>query len=172
MQEVKSESDALITRISNIVEKLFQKDTTYQYYLDKKTIIPFIFRYHAEKFALKMQVMSDFELSGLIEAELMTQLLIEGEDEQIEVLNRISPIVDTLFQNHSFLNEKLDKHEMIYFLVNTLMRKYSGEQIQTINDEDLKGIIEGLLLIEAVAGTLNDLTPEQIEQFDAAVAGI
>lgn len=84
MQEVKSESDALITRISNIVEKLFQKDTTYQYYLDKKTIIPFIFRYYAENFALKIQAMSDFELSGLIESDLMTQLLIEGEDEQIK----------------------------------------------------------------------------------------
>lgn len=162
----------LLTRISNIVEKLFQKDTTYQYYLDKKTITLFIFRYYLEKFALKIQAMSDFELSGLIEAELMTQLLIEGEDEQIELINRISPMIDTLFQKYSLSNEKLDRQEMIYFLANMLMRKYSDEQIQTINNEDLKDMIEGLLLIEAVAGALNDLTPEQIEQFDAAVAGI
>lgn len=171
MQEVKSESEMLLTRISNIVEKLFKKDTTYQYYLDENKIISFVFRYYAEKFAVEIPAMSDFELSGLIEADMMTQLLIEGEDEQIEVINRISPIVENLFQHHSLLIEKLDKQEIIYFLVNMLMRKYSGETIQTINDDDLKNITEGLLVIEAVAGTLNDLTPEQIEQFDAAVTG-
>ncbi|MGV0101820.1 hypothetical protein NSTC731_01138 [Nostoc sp. DSM 114167] len=29
--------------------------------------------------------------------------------------------------------------------------------------------IDSILVIEAVSGTLNDLTPEQIEMFDAAV---
>lgn len=46
MEEVKSESDTLLTRISNTVENLFQKDTSYQYYLDENKIIPFVFRYY------------------------------------------------------------------------------------------------------------------------------
>lgn len=172
MQEVKTETEVLLARISKIVENLMQKDTSYQHYLDKNKIIPLLFRYYSEKFSLaELAAKSDFKLTGFIEADMMTQLLIEGEYEQTEVIQRLSPIFDNLFQHNSLFAERLDKQEMIYLEANLLMRKFSFEQIQAISDDDLKSRIEGILIIEAVAGTLNDLTAEEIEKFDAAVAG-
>ncbi|MEH2122967.1 hypothetical protein [Nostoc sp.] len=49
------------------------------------------------------------------------------------------------------------------------MDKFSSEFINALSDGELTDIIDSILVIEAVSGTLNDLTPEQIEMFDAAV---
>lgn len=85
MQKVSGERDALLARISRIVENLMQKDTSYQYYLDKDKAIQMIFKYYSEKISMeKLKAMSDFKLTGFVEGDLMTLLLIEGEDD-IEV---------------------------------------------------------------------------------------
>lgn len=82
MQEVCSEKDELLARITKIVEYLMQKDTTYQYYLDKDKAIQMIFKYYYEKVSLEeLKAMSDFKLTGFIEGDMMTLLLIEGEDD-------------------------------------------------------------------------------------------
>ena len=81
MQEVSSERDALLTRISRIVENLMQKDTSYQYYLDKDKAIQIIFKYYSEKVSMEIKAMSDFKLTGFVEGDMMTLLLIEGEDD-------------------------------------------------------------------------------------------
>ncbi len=82
MQEVSSERDALLARISKIVEYLMQKDISYQYYLDKDKAIQMIFKYYYEKVSMeKLKVMSDFKLTGFVEGDMMTLLLIEGEDD-------------------------------------------------------------------------------------------
>jgi hypothetical protein len=81
---------------------------------------------------------------------------------------RLSKIVDKLIQGNSLYQEKLEKQEIIQHLVN-LLDKFSPEFINALSDGELTNRIDSILVIEAVSGTLNDLTPEQIEMFDAAV---
>ncbi|MFN6527814.1 hypothetical protein [Nostoc sp. ChiSLP03a] len=82
MQEVSEERDVLLTRITKIVEHLMQKDSSYQYYLDKDKAIKMIFKYYSEKVSMEeLKAMSDFRLTGFVEGDMMTLLLIEGEDD-------------------------------------------------------------------------------------------
>jgi uncharacterized protein YpmS len=81
MQEIASDTDELLVRISKIVEYLMQKDCSYKYYLDKDKIIKIIFKYFSEKVSIDIKAMSDFKLTGFVEADMMTLLLIEGEDD-------------------------------------------------------------------------------------------
>ncbi|MCC5642474.1 hypothetical protein LC607_05825 [Nostoc sp. CHAB 5824] len=82
MQELSREKEELLARITKIVEHLMQKDSSYQYYLDKDKAIQMIFKYSCEKVSIKeLKAMSDFRLTGFVEGHLMTLLLIEGEDD-------------------------------------------------------------------------------------------
>lgn len=82
MQELSREKEELLARITKIVEHLMQKDSSYQYYLDKNKAIQMIFKYYSEKaFMEELKAMSDFRLTGFVEGDMMTLLLIEGEDD-------------------------------------------------------------------------------------------
>ncbi len=87
-----------------------------------------------------------------------------------ELFNRISPIVENLLQSNSLYLVKLKKHETVEMLVD-LFSKFSPEEMAEIKDDDLIDRIDSILILEAVSGTLNDLTPEQIAVFDEAVEG-
>ncbi len=87
-----------------------------------------------------------------------------------EIANKISPIVENLFQGSSLYMVKLRKQERIEHLVN-LFSKFSPEEFRAIPDDELIRRIDKLLVLEAVSGTLSDLTPEQIQIFDEAVEG-
>lgn len=87
-----------------------------------------------------------------------------------ELSNRISPIVNQLFQTNSLYQVKLDKDDMVEKLVN-LFGKFSPQEMRNIKEKQLIERIDSILIIEAVSGTLSDLTPEQIEIFDAVVEG-
>ena len=90
--------------------------------------------------------------------------------EKDALLSRISEIVENLFQSNSLYPERLDENEMIQHLV-SLFGKFTVEEFEAIDDEDLADRIDSILVLETTAGILNDLTPEQMETFDAAVAG-
>jgi hypothetical protein len=96
--------------------------------------------------------------------------MYEVSQEKDIFLVRISQIVNNLLNSNSFYKEKLDKNEMVPDLVD-LFKQFSLEEFTAIDDEDLIHRINNLLNLEAVSGTLNDLTPEQIEMFDASVEG-
>ncbi|MEH2322567.1 MAG: hypothetical protein V7K32_02990 [Nostoc sp.] len=82
MQELSREKEELLARITKIVEHLMQKDSSYQYYLDKNKAIQMIFKYYSEKVSMEeLKAMSDFRLTGFVEGDMMTLLLIEGEDD-------------------------------------------------------------------------------------------
>ncbi|MEH2005016.1 hypothetical protein [Nostoc sp.] len=85
-----------------------------------------------------------------------------------ELTDRISPIVDNLFKSNSLYLVKLKKWEMIKMLVD-LFGKFSPEEMRTIKDDDFTRRIDKILVLEAVSGTLNDLTLEQIKMYDEAV---
>ena len=86
------------------------------------------------------------------------------------VLNRISAIVDMLMKKEYLFRERLEKNEIMQVFSNSLER-ISPEELVSLDDGELTARIDRVMVREAVAGTLNDLTPEQMEIFDAAVEG-
>jgi hypothetical protein len=96
--------------------------------------------------------------------------MYEISEDKNEVFERVLPIVERLFEGNSLYQVKLDKNEMIQLLV-SLLEKFSLEEMRAIDDYELTRRIKKNMTLEAVSGTLNDLTPEQIEIFDAAVEG-
>ncbi|MCW5317023.1 hypothetical protein GTQ43_25345 [Nostoc sp. KVJ3] len=85
-----------------------------------------------------------------------------------ELINRISPIVENLFKGNSLYQVKLNQREMSQMLVE-LFGQFSPEEMREIKNDDLIDRIDSILILEAVSGTLNDLTPEQIKMYDQAV---
>ncbi|MEH2040330.1 hypothetical protein [Nostoc sp.] len=85
-----------------------------------------------------------------------------------ELINRISPIVENLFKGNNLYEIKLNQLEMSQMLVE-LFGQFSREEMRKIKDDDLIDRIDSILILEAVSGTLNDLTPEQIKMYDEAV---
>lgn len=94
----------------------------------------------------------------------------EISEERDALLSRISTIVDKLIQSKN-LFQRLNRSEMIKLLLTLVKENLSTEQLRAIDDDELTHRIKTVMVIEAVAGTLNDLTPEQMEIFDAAVEG-
>ncbi|MEA5618778.1 hypothetical protein VB711_13150 [Cronbergia sp. UHCC 0137] len=90
-------------------------------------------------------------------------------DYEKELTERISDVVDKLVRGSSFYMVKLDQHEMTEMLIK-LFSRFSPEEMRAIKEHDLTRRISKILTLEAVAGTLNDLTPEEMAIFDAAVA--
>ena len=71
-------------------------------------------------------------------------------------------------QKEYLFRERLDKNEIIEVFSNSLER-ISPEELVSLDDGELTARIDRVMVREAVAGTLNELTPEQMEIFDAAV---
>ena len=91
---------------------------------------------------------------------------VYGEKDALN--SRISARVDNLIQSKS-LFERLDKAEILKLLSTLVEENLSTEQVRAISDEELTRRIKKIMVIQTVAGTLNDLTPEQMEIFDAAM---
>ncbi len=82
-------------------------------------------------------------------------------------LSRVSKIVDKLMNDNEIFN-KLDKDKFMEFWA-TLMSEMPSVQLTSISEDELTRRIDKVMAIEAMSGMLNDLTPEQIKSFDAAV---
>ena len=87
-----------------------------------------------------------------------------------ELINRIKPIVEKLIKGSSLYQVKLKKDEMVKKMVD-LFGEFSPEEFSAIENNDLTKRIDSILIVEAVSGTLNDLTPEQIAIYDEIVEG-
>lgn len=94
----------------------------------------------------------------------------EIKKENPEFINRIQPIVEKLIKGNSLYQVKLNKEEMLKQLVD-LFGEFSEEEFRKISENELIRRIKKLMTLEAVSGTLNDLTPEEIAIFDEAVEG-
>ena len=94
----------------------------------------------------------------------------EVKKDNPELMNRISPIVEKLIKGSSLYQVKLKKDEMVKKMVD-LFGEFSPEEFRAISDNDLEKRINSILVVEAVSGTLNDLTPEQIAIYDEIVEG-
>ncbi len=86
------------------------------------------------------------------------------------VISRISEIVDKLMQREYLFRERLDKDEIMQVFSN-LLERVSPEKLLYLDHDELTVRVDRIMVIEAVSGTLNLLTPEQMEIFEAAVEG-
>lgn len=80
-----------------------------------------------------------------------------------KVLSRISKIIDTLAEQDYF--KKVDRSSLLKRLA-TLAEKYPEI---SLTDDELAQRIEKIMVIEVLAGMLQDLTPEEMKSFDKAV---
>jgi hypothetical protein len=91
-------------------------------------------------------------------------------NQNIELTNRISPIVEKLFNSNSLYVVKLKRREIVEMLVK-LFGEFTPDEMRAIKDEDLSARIDSILVLDAISGTLNDLTSEQLQMFDESVEG-
>jgi len=94
----------------------------------------------------------------------MVKVAIEKED----AIASISEMTEKLIASESFYQERLDRDETSERMIE-VFDEFSTEELKEIGDEDLRERIDSILTLYAVSGTLNDLTPEELEIFDAAV---
>ncbi len=95
---------------------------------------------------------------------------LDKESETFElkdaVMLRISEIVDTLIADNEVF-ESVDKSRLMSFL--SLLAGKSPEKLISITDEELTKRVRRIIAIEATAGMLQDLTPEEMKTFKEAV---
>lgn len=85
---------------------------------------------------------------------------------------RLSSKIEKLMPSDRLFEERLDKDKMISIAIAMFASEIPEDKrqpLETINDEDLENILSDVMVIEAISGTLNDLTPEQIATFDRVV---
>jgi len=91
--------------------------------------------------------------------------------EQEQFMKRVSEIVDKLMPHQKIFQERLERGVIIELLINLFQKIFTSEEIVALNNQDLTSRIEKIMILEAVSGTLNELTPAQIEVFDTVVEG-
>ncbi len=84
------------------------------------------------------------------------------------VESRITQIIDQLQQEYPVFQE-LDRTQQIREHTDGMLQHWQPQQILDIPEEELIRIIRDVMTFDSMAGLLNDLTPEQMQRFDAAV---
>lgn len=79
----------------------------------------------------------------------------------------IQDLVEKLIENNSIF-DGLDKNKIVQ-LISRLIMELPDEQLAEITKNDLKNRIEKIMLVETMAGMLNDLSPAQVKSFDEAI---
>ena len=79
----------------------------------------------------------------------------------------IQDLVEELIENNSIF-DGLDKNKIVQ-LISRLIMELHDEQLAEITKNDLKNRIEKIMLVETMAGMLNDLSPTQVKSFDEAI---
>ncbi len=82
---------------------------------------------------------------------------------------RISEIIEDLIANNSWYQERLDKEQITNYIFDLFSEADTSPDIDQISQEDLTKRINSILVLHAVGGMLNDLTPEEMAIFDEAV---
>lgn len=88
---------------------------------------------------------------------------ITGEKDS--VLTRLSRILDELIEGDEIFKE-IDKTEIMGSL--SVLVEKSPQNLKFITDDELTQRIEKIILIEVMSGILNDLSPAEMESFEAA----
>jgi hypothetical protein len=86
-------------------------------------------------------------------------------------LHRISKIVDQACEESEIFREEVNKAEFMGYFSDRIENGLSPDEFISITDEELTERIRQHLAIDVLFGLLSDLTPEEMEIFDAAVEG-
>ena len=179
MQTVDKEKEALLTRISKTVEALMQRDSLYrEYALDKDEIIRVMFKMFYENFSIEeLKARPDIYFTEIVEAHMMTELLLAGEEDSSEefdlkypVLERISKIVEQLIQTNPLYQQELNK-EKIMETLSGLLDKVSPEKLILLDEEQLAKRVKAVMSTELMSNLIDELKPEEVEKFNAVVEG-
>jgi hypothetical protein len=94
--------------------------------------------------------------------------------QQIEITEvyriRIANIVTRFMQDNWAFRERLNAVEIINAITQSMRELFSLGDFLAIEDTDLKRRIGQRMAIEGLRGLLSDLSPEQIQAFNEAVA--
>ncbi|BAS58402.1 hypothetical protein Q2T42_28445 [Leptolyngbya boryana CZ1] len=94
--------------------------------------------------------------------------MTQATDLKQVVEHRITQIIDQLQKDHPFLQD-LDRTQQIREHTDELLELWQPQQILEIPQEELVSIVQDIMVMNSVAGMLNDLTPAQMQMFDEAV---
>jgi hypothetical protein len=96
-------------------------------------------------------------------------IMLSTELQQKSMIKRIEKIVAILMEERPLFKEELNPTEMVELLCTLFETNLPIEQFNTMTDQDLRKRCSMIMVTEAVAGTLNELTPEQMAIFDEAI---
>ena len=82
---------------------------------------------------------------------------------------RLANFVKKLMPSRSIFQERLNEAEMIEIIIDMFEPNEKLRSAEEIEDAELEEIIYDVMILKSVAGTLNDLTPQEIAKFDDAV---
>jgi len=83
------------------------------------------------------------------------------------ILRSISDIINKLVTDKDVF-KKVNKTRLMKFL-SDLMKKLPEEQFIDITENELFQRVEKIMLVEATAGMLSDLSPKQLKSFEASI---
>lgn len=93
----------------------------------------------------------------------------EVSGEENAIIARLSPVLENLIQSNSLFQE-LDQDKMLTNLSILLGETFSSEDLRAMSDDILIPRIRGILAVEVMSKLISDFTPEEISEFNAAVA--
>ena len=95
--------------------------------------------------------------------------MLSTDVEQELIIKRIEQVVSLLMEERPFFKEELDYSKIVQQLAKLFKKNLPLEEFKTMSDQELKSNCSIIMVTEAVAGTLNELTPEQMTIFDQAI---
>jgi hypothetical protein len=97
------------------------------------------------------------------------KIMLLTANQQEFMKTRIKKVVDILMEERPLFKEELNAEEMVEELCNLFQQNLPVEEFNSMDDQDLKARCSGIMVTEAVAGILNELTPEQLAIFDEMI---
>ncbi|NER23956.1 MAG: hypothetical protein F6J86_47130 [Symploca sp. SIO1B1] len=95
--------------------------------------------------------------------------MLSNDITQKSLIQRIEQVVTILMEERPLFKEELNYSEMVHHLAKLFQQNLPIEEFNTMSEQELKGHCSTIMVTEAVAGTLNELSPEQLAIFDDAI---
>jgi hypothetical protein len=86
-----------------------------------------------------------------------------------KALNRISTIVDKVFEDSEVYREEVNKDEFMQSFSNRMNNGLAPEELISITRDELTRMLRQLMAMELLGTLLDGLTPEQLEVFNDAI---
>ena len=94
--------------------------------------------------------------------------MLQASDMTQSVQARITQVIEKLQQSHPVFQE-LDRSQLADEYTSSFLQQWQPQQVLDFSEAELTDVIQDFMALDNMAGLLNDLTPEQVQQFDEAV---